>query len=298
MKNYAIVTFVTGENYVDIFNLVKNSWQKYADKCEADLIVINEYIDFNSLKGRSVIWQKLLLANAPQLKKYKRVCYLDSDIYINSESPSIFDIDIFEKVGVVRHESIYYPDNEKIHNKRHLKVWDVANRDAITAEKIKNIFTDYYSNYGLKLDSELKFNAGVLVFNPQLHGEFFANIYYKYVNDAFDQDQTAINYELITNNLYNEIDMRFNAQLGGILSQYYPFLNFMDDKAVKFLNYSTFSSLAMMCLANIIEINYFIHFAGLRWPFLILEQLPRNLLSNEIDYQVLIKKLISDTKLK
>ena len=48
----------------------------------------------------------------------------------------------------------------------------------------------------------------------------------------------------------------------------------------------------MVCLANIIEINYFIHFAGVRWPLLILEQLPDDYFDNEIDYDLLIKKLI------
>ena len=63
MKEYAIVTFVVGEKYTDIFKIVKSSWQNYAKKCEADLIVIDDYIDYNSLNGRSPIWQKLLLIN-------------------------------------------------------------------------------------------------------------------------------------------------------------------------------------------------------------------------------------------
>jgi len=296
MKDYALVTFVVGEEYADLFNIVKYSWKKYADKCNADLIIVNDYLDYSSLKGRSPIWQKLLLVNTQKLKKYKTVCYLDSDIYINSESPSIFDNDISDKIGVVRHESIFYPNNEIIHNKRHLEVWDVANRDPVIAGKIINLFKTYYSNYGLKLDDELKFNAGVLLFNPQLHGTFFENIYYKYINDAFDQDQTAINYELITNNIYQEIDNRFNAQLGGIFSQYYPFLNFMDGKAVKFLKCPIFRNLSMMCLANVIEINYIIHFAGLRWPFIVLEQLLSNGFNDKIDYQELLENLIDYEK--
>ena len=67
----------------------------------------------------------------------------------------------------------------------------------------------------------------------------------------------------------------------------------MDDKGIDYLNNSTYCNLAMMCLANIIEINYFIHFAGLRWPLLILEQLPDDYFDNEIDYHFLIKKLIN-----
>ena len=49
----------------------------------------------------------------------------------------------------------------------------------------------------------------------------------------------------------------------------------------------------MMCLANIIEINYFIHSAGLRWPLLILEQLPDDCFDKEIDYHFLTEKLIN-----
>ena len=122
MKEYAIVTFVVGENYTDIFNIVKSSWQNYANKCEADLIVMDDYIDYNSLNGRSPIWQKLLLINSPHLKKYKKVCYLDSDIYINSKSPSVFEVNVFNKVGVVRHESLFYPQSHVIQYERWIKL--------------------------------------------------------------------------------------------------------------------------------------------------------------------------------
>ena len=293
MKEYAIVTFVVGEKYTDIFKIVKSSWQNYAKKCEADLIVIDDYIDYNSLNGRSPIWQKLLLIDSPHLKKYKKVCYLDSDIYINSKSPSVFEVNVFNKVGMVRHESLFYPQSHVIQYERWLKLMDVTKKDQFIADRIRNVFKNYYANYGLRLDTDLKFNAGVLLFDPNLHGELFKEIYNKYAKDAYDQDQTAVNYELIKNNLYHEIDLRYNAQLGGILSHSYPFLYFMDDKGAHYLNNSTYCNLAMMCLANIIEINYFIHFAGLRWPLLILEQLPDDCFDKEIDYHFLIEKLIN-----
>jgi hypothetical protein len=293
MKEYAIVTFVVGENYTDIFNIVKSSWQNYANKCEADLIVMDDYIDYNSLNGRSPIWQKLLLINSPHLKKYKKVCYLDSDIYINSKSPSVFEVNVFNKVGVVRHESLFYPQSHVIQYERWIKLMDVTKKDQFIADRIRNVFKNYYANYDLRLHTNLKFNAGVLLLDPNLHGELFNKIYNKYAKDAFDQDQTAVNYELIKNNLYHEIDLRYNAQLGGILSHSYPFLHFMDDKGIDYLNNSTYCNLAMMCLANIIEINYFIHFAGLRWPLLILEQLPDDYFDNEIDYHFFLKKLIN-----
>ena len=292
MKEFAIVTFVVGKHYTEIFNIVKSSWQNYAKKCEADLIVIDDYIDYNSLNGRSPIWQKLLLINFPQIKKYKKVCYLDSDIYINTKSPSVFKVNVFNKVGVVRHESLFYPQSHVIQFNRWLKLMDVTKKDQLEADRIRNIFKNYYKNYNLKLNTDLKFNAGVLLFDPNLHGEFFNEIYNKYEKDAFDQDQTAVNFELIKNDLYYEIDPRYNAQVGGILSHDYPFLYFMDDKGFDYLNNITYCNLAMVCLANIIEINYFIHFAGVRWPLLILEQLPDDYFDNEIDYDLLIKKLI------
>lgn len=293
MKEFAIVTFVVGEQYTEIFNIVKSSWQNYAKKCEADLIVIDDYIDYNSLNGRSPIWQKLLLINSPHIKKYKKVCYLDSDIYINTKSPSVFKVNVFNKVGVVRHESLFYPQSHVIQFNRWLKLMDVTKKDQFVADRIRNIFKNYYSNYNVELNTDLKFNAGVLLFDPNLHGELFNEIYNKYAKDAFDQDQTAVNYELIKNNLYYEIDSRYNAQVGGILSHDYPFLHFMDDKGVDYLSNLFYCNLAMMCLANIIEINYFIHFAGVRWPLLILEQLPDDFFENEIEYDFLLKKLIN-----
>ena len=70
----------------------------------------------------------------------------------------------------------------------------------------------------------------------------------------------------------------------------------MDDKAVEFLKYPTFRDLSMMCLANVIEINYIIHFAGLRWPFIVLEQLLSNGFNDKIDYQELLENLIDHEK--
>ena len=67
----------------------------------------------------------------------------------------------------------------------------------------------------------------------------------------------------------------------------------LDGKGVHYLNNSTYCNLAMICLANIIEINYFIHSAGLRWPLLILEQFPDDCFDKEIDYHFLIEKLIN-----
>jgi len=282
MNENAIVTFVVGKNYLEIFNIVKDTWRIYAEKCNADLIIFNDYINKNSLDDRSPIWQKLLLVNSEKLKKYKKVCYLDSDIYINIKSPSIFNINTSDKVGVVRHETLFYPESKNIINERWFQRMGA---DKKSKARLLNVFQNYYENYGLKLKTNLKFNAGVLVFDPKLHGQFFERIYWNYPKDAIDQDQTAVNYELIKNELYQEIDIRFNAQIGVILSYNYPYLNFMDDKGMHNLSNQTFCQLGMMCILNIIEINYFTHFAGVRWPMLLLEHVSSDLFEKRIDFE-------------
>ena len=282
MNDKAIVTFVIGKNYIEIFNIVKHTWEIYAKKCNADLIVFNDYINKDSLNERSAIWQKLLLANSEKLKKYKKVCYLDSDIYININSPSIFEINTSGKIGVVLHESLFYPECKKIINERWLQLMGA---DEESKSRLQNVLENYYENFGLILKTNLKFNAGVLVFDPNLHGQFFEKIYWNYPKDAIDQDQTAVNFELIKNELYQEIDLRFNAQIGVILSYNYPYLNFTDDKGIRNLSNKIFCQFALMCILNIVETNYFTHFAGVRWPMLLLDHITTDLFEKQIDYE-------------
>jgi len=267
----AIVTFVVGRNHLDIFEIVKPTWVAYAEKCKADLVIVDDYVDRMSLGGRAPMWQKLLVLNLPILRKYKQVLFLDIDILINPNSPSIFDIDTRGKVGIVRHQSLFYPEIANIQHRRYLKLMRASEKGTKAAEQIENCFVDYYSRYGLSLASTLIFNTGVLLFSPSIQGQFFEGIYHKYERDAFDQEQTPLNYELIVNDNYLELDFRFNAQVGAILSRDYPFLNLTDEQAVRYLSNTNFCDVSFLCLNNVIELNYFAHFSGLKWPFLIIE---------------------------
>ena len=270
-NKFAIVTFVVGRNHLDIFEIVKPSWVAYAGKCKADLVVVDDYVDRASLGGRAPMWQKLLVVNLPMLRKYEQVLFLDVDILINPDSPSIFDTDTRGKVGIVRHQALFYPEIATIQHLRYLKLMGASEKGPEAAEQIGKCFVDYYSNYGLSLASTLIFNTGVMLFSPSIQGQFFEGIYHKYEMDAFDQEQTALNYELIDNENYIELDFRFNAQVGAILSRDYPFLHLTDEQAVRYLSNANFCDVSFLCLNNVIELNYFAHFSGLKWPFLVIE---------------------------
>ena len=81
----AIVTLVIGDKHRNLWQkLALPSWQRYAARHGYEIIAIERPLDDSEFaKRRNVTWQKLLILDYPEVRRFERVLWLDSDIVIN-----------------------------------------------------------------------------------------------------------------------------------------------------------------------------------------------------------------------
>jgi hypothetical protein len=99
----AIVTLAVGEAYEKPWRkYALPSWLKYCKKYGIGLYVQNVNLD-GAINPKKKQWQKLLLG--VEIEKLHRgieaICYLDTDILINSHAPNIFNYHKKGTVGLV-----------------------------------------------------------------------------------------------------------------------------------------------------------------------------------------------------
>jgi ADP-heptose:LPS heptosyltransferase len=167
----AIVTIVKGDKYNEIWKRTESFFIDYADKCDSELIVLQ---GVEGYEYPSPHWIKFGVYQL--LRQYDRIAFIDADIIIRPDTPSLFDIVPEDQFGIFN-EGEYTPRAMCIHEVR--KVFDVD---------IKNWNgTDYY-------------NTGVMVFSKQHRYLFKITEEIKPLRNAFGE-QTYINMKLMANNV-------------------------------------------------------------------------------------------------
>lgn len=191
------VMSVGAGKYQKQYELVKDNIMAYARKCDADFRFINTYIDKD--KKRDIYSQKLLIPD--YLREYEQVLFLDLDIIISPDCPSIFsmmpeDIGLMAEVnprGSARFRKIY-ADNVRILN-----------------ETVQ----DYFTSRGFASNERLigNINGGVLLFRPRLVADLFKDYYMSQKsqgeNTAFEEAPMA--YYTQTRGMFKELPYRFNC---------------------------------------------------------------------------------------
>ncbi|MEW5727188.1 MAG: hypothetical protein AB1918_05115 [Pseudomonadota bacterium] len=206
MKNdKALVTVVIGQPCVDEWNrFFRPTWEEYARRHGYDIIAIPHYID-KSPRGtsRSPHWQKLRILEREDVRGYKNVVWLDSDILINYHlAPCIVTHHASERVGLVSerqtvHES---PVAGEIFLARHERF---AGRFPSCREK--------YQMAALPPDVDDYSNTGVIVLRPDLHRGTLAEVYAGYEENAGSaKEESPLSYHLYKNDLVKPLDSRFN----------------------------------------------------------------------------------------
>src|SRR5262249_25014656 len=89
----AIVTLAIGEAQRRLWREeCRANWARYAQRCGFDLIAIEQPLDSSErARNRSPAWQKLLIAGQRFASDYERLVWLDADILIHPEAPSVVD---------------------------------------------------------------------------------------------------------------------------------------------------------------------------------------------------------------
>ena len=143
-------------------------------------------------------------------------------------------------------------------------------------EAARSFWPNYYKKVGLDAKADLRFNTGILVLNYEAHRGLLRRIVESYDRNAFDYEQTYLNFELVQNNLYHVIDHRFNTDVMTEILKYYPFLFFTDDEFEMVKGNDCYIDIAKLCLLTLYDNSHFLHFAGTRWPAkLLTEVLPK-----------------------
>lgn len=255
----AICLFIVGEKYRKLFNKCKAQFENYAKKCDAELLIIDKPLDETFV--RPLLSQKLLIPS--KTKEYDMVLFLDLDIVISENAPSIFDFLPEDKYF----GAVLDPRGTEEFN----KTWGHIPR--ILEETTEIYFTDRHFDANPLLQGSI--NGGVFVFRPKKVSEIFSSYYFSDHNQGAlnSFEETPFAYYSQINNWFEALPAKFNTQvLYKIKGTSIGHQIENDEKKVpKFLRkyyykkndaffyptrkYKNF-------VRNIIKDNYFTHFSG------------------------------------
>lgn len=181
MKNSkrALVTLAIGDSYKKLGEVTHPSLSAYAQKCGADFIVIDKpkYVD----KFKLLTYEKLQVWELLD-GSYDQIVFVDTDILIAPDAPSVFDMCPIGIFGAASEEAY---SMSRVH------------RD-VTQNKLGKV--DWLNPY---------FNSGVMVFDVS-HREMFnpdAKILEEWVNDKDNHDHIMSD-QPILNYLVNRLSFR------------------------------------------------------------------------------------------
>jgi lipopolysaccharide biosynthesis glycosyltransferase len=140
-----ILTITLGEKYKQVAVITHNSIKQYANKINADFLVIDQnYLHDNT---NSPHWNKFLIKSIFEQQNYDRILYIDTDVIIRNDCPNLFNIVPEDKIGMFnegKYESRFNPLQEA------LKIYNIQ-------------ITDWDGSY---------YNSGVIVISKQ-HKDLF-----------------------------------------------------------------------------------------------------------------------------
>jgi len=194
-----ICLLVVGEKYEKQFSKNKSQFYLYAQNCGAEIKIIDTPLD--ATHKRPLLSQKLLIPSL--VKEFDIALFMDLDIKINKNAPSIFDVLPKEK----SFGAITDPRGTEEYN----KTW--VNEKRITEESTLSYFET--RNFSANANLKGSINGGVFVFRPLEVFDLFENYYYS------DHDQGPFNsyeegpmaYLTQSNDSFFNIDPKFNLQI-------------------------------------------------------------------------------------
>jgi len=177
----AILTIVNGEKYEKIWSKTRPFFENYADKIGADLVVLSDADNMPSPH-----WIKFAIYEFLK-KDYDRVAFIDADILIRPDAPSLFDIVSEDKFGIF---------NEGRFTPRALCLYEVKSVYGIDLPNWNN--QDYY-------------NTGVMVVSRKHRHVFSPVKNLKPLRNSFGE-QTYLNYRLFDLGIeVQELEYKFNS---------------------------------------------------------------------------------------
>jgi len=167
----AIVTVVNGEKFDEIWKRTEHFFVRYAEKCDAELIVLH---GVDGINYPSPHWIKFSLHQL--LKEFDRIAFIDADIIIRDDCPSLFDVVPEDSFGIFN-EGEFCQRAICIHEVRKVYSVDIKNWNG----------SDYY-------------NTGVMVMSKEHRFLFKITEEIKPLRNAFGE-QTYLNMKIMANNV-------------------------------------------------------------------------------------------------
>lgn len=195
----AIFLFIVGEKYEKMYNKNRAQFENYAIKCGADLKIIDKPLDETFY--RPLLSQKLLIP--AEAVDYEMILFLDLDIIISDNAPSIFDYLPEDKYF----GAVLDPRGTVEFN----KTWKHIPR--ILEETDEIYFQDRHFEAHPSLQGSI--NGGVFICRPPKVAGFFKDYYFSEHNqgnlNSFEEAPFA--YFSQINNWFEALPIAFNTQI-------------------------------------------------------------------------------------
>lgn len=261
-KNYIVSVAIGKKHYNEWKKYSSKLWVKYCKKNNLGIIIIKkDLISKKDLSWKSPTWQRLLVGHYLHLhvKKITNICLLDTDILINPLSPNIFNKLRKDKISAVTaFKNIpFYKSNFNLRKKLVFLRKNFLNSKYPLNSSLTASPNEIFKHYKFKRIFNNYFVAGVLVFDVRAFKNILLNIYKKYCNSNLKKKfigvEVPLNNELMSLNLVNWIDYKFQAIWLFEIADKYNFLYYKKFKDKKILK---------IIIEQILIDNYFLHFAG------------------------------------
>ena len=257
-SNNYIVTIAIGNKYLkEWIDYAKPTWIKYCKNHKLGLIVIiKDLIDKKDQYWKKATWQKMLLGSYLQNRiKIKNMCYLDTDILINPNSPNIFNQHNEKRITVIS-ESFNMPYNLDFAKKKlaFLRNRYYSKRYPLDSSLHMSV-KQKYEFHNIKPQKDYAC-AGVFVINIKKFSKIFESWFYKYEKNiktlTGGGDEPIFNYEVFNSKKVKLLSYKFQALWMYEMAIKFPFLYKMKKN----------KKLIKECIESTMMDNYFLHFAG------------------------------------
>ncbi len=179
-KKKAILTIVAGDKYKSIWERVEPFFVAYAEKCDAELIVLDK-----AERVPTAHWMKFSIYDLLH-KEFDRIAFIDADILIRPDTPNLFDLVPKDSIGIFN-EGYYTPRSVCLHEVKKVYNVDLPNWNG----------KDY-------------FNTGVMVVSREHRHVFKINGDIKQLRNSFGE-QTYLNMRIMQSGVrIHHLDFNFN----------------------------------------------------------------------------------------
>ena len=219
----AVCTLVVGSRFERLFrDYVFTSWQTYCRSHEYKLVVFRKPL---AEPGKSLAWQKLFILRQPELSRFEKIIWLDSDIVIKPKSPPI-----------------EVP----------------AGRIGYTVDPPRSqSVAEWYTQFNLPPAAEVV-QTGVICLEPQHDQVLQRALQYP---DTMMYEMPALSKCLSESGLGYQLDPRFNALIATLMLDYAPRW-MLTTKLIKELLWQLHYPPLRRAVREVCEKNWFMHAAG------------------------------------